>query len=85
MAPGNTEVLGLSEIYAAPPDFEELLREKNAYFEEEEKINYDQPLKWKNIFSIFLVHILGIIGLVLGVPVIKFSSFVFSKFTQLIY
>jgi hypothetical protein len=72
----------LSALYAAPPSYEELLQQR---FMDDVKAQDDkggserQPLKWRNILLIALVHVLGFYGLVFGLLNIKISSLIMSE------
>jgi hypothetical protein len=53
----------------------------NYFKEEDEKDGSEmQPLKWRNIILITLVHVVGLSSIVLGAAEIKLSSFIMSKF-----
>ncbi|XP_059474463.1 acyl-CoA Delta-9 desaturase-like [Neocloeon triangulifer] len=43
----------------------------------QEKVTYNQPLKWQNIASLLLIHLWGAYGLIYTLPVIKLWAFVF--------
>jgi hypothetical protein len=56
-------------------------RNMNFFKGEDEKGGSEmQPLKWRNIILITLVHVVGLYSIVFGLAEIKLSSLVMSKF-----
>jgi hypothetical protein len=73
----------LTAFYVAPPSYKELARQRfiNDFKRDEDDTDrcWTQPLKWRNIILITLVHVVGLCNIVFGLAEIKLSSLIMSR------
>lgn len=47
--------------------------------QDKQLVDYDQDMKWHNVFAIFAVHLFFIYAVITVFPILTFASFAFSK------
>ena len=77
----------LTAFYVAPPSYKELARQRfiNDFKRDKDDTSHrswTQPLRWRNIILITLVHVVGLCNIVFGLAEIKLSSLIMSKFRK---
>jgi hypothetical protein len=76
MAP--SEVVPALEVDVIDQSSDPLIKVKEN-IQDKQPVDYNQDMKWHNVFAIFALHIFSIYATIVCIPKLTLASFAFSK------